>query len=195
MVKNKNFEQKKNTMFVFNVKSNISKNEQIIRIDRMNNLSFNNSDLINNHYIIIGIEQLLDTIYNGNYYMYEILLTLYNNNFEDIEKQKFVNLLIKISAYIIKIDNLCDNMIYYIQNEKNNYIQYTLWKLIYIISGKHNPFQIDSHKIDFEIKNNSTNVIQLKNLIFYSYSKYKKYKNTYIENEYQIIKKQFLNYI
>jgi hypothetical protein len=186
---------KKNTMFQFNVKSNISKYEQIIKINKMNNLSFNNSDLIHNNYIVIGIEQLLDSIYNGNYYMYEILLVLYRNNYDDdIKKKNFVNLLIKISAYIIKIDSLCDNMIYYIQNEENNYIKYTLWKLIYIISGKHNPFQIDSHKIDFEIKNNSSNVIQLKNLIFYSYSKYKKYKNTFIKNEYQSIKPLFLNY-
>jgi hypothetical protein len=192
MIKDK---KSRKTMFEFHVKSNISKIEQIIRINRNNNLSFNNSDLIHNNFIVIGIEQLLDSIYNGNYHMYEILLTLYKNDYEDIQKNKFVNLLIKISAYIIKIDNLCDNMIYYIQNEENNYIKYTLWKLIYIISGKHNPFQIDSQKIDFEIKNNNEDVIQLKHLIFYSYSKYKKYKNTFIEHEYQIIKQQFLNYI
>lgn len=187
---------KKTTMFQFNVKSNISKIEQIIKINKMNNLSFNNSDLIHNSYIVIGIEQLLDSIYNGNYYMYEILLALYKQNYdEDIEKKNFINVLIKISAYIIKINNLCDNMIYYIQNKENNYIKYTLWKLIYIISGKHNPFQIDSQKIDFEIKNNNSNIIQLKNLIFYSYSKYKKYRNTFIEHEYQFIKQQFLNYI
>lgn len=181
-------------MFEFNVKSNISKNTQIIKIIKNNNLSFNNSDLIYNNYIVIGLEQLLDCIYNGNYYIYEILLKLYKYNYQDNEKKKFINLLIKISSYIIKIDNLCDNMIYYIQNEKNNYIKYTLWKLIYIISGKHNPFLIDSNKIDFEIKNNSNDIIKLKNLIFYSYSKYKKYKNTIIDNEYQYIKQEFLNY-
>jgi len=182
------------TMFSFTVKSNIMEFEQTIHIVRYHNILFNNKQFITMNNITLSIEQFLEEIHNGNYYVNEILIKMKKIVFDDESINKLVSAIIKVSACIINNSKLCKNMIYYINQPENNFIRYTLWKLSYIVGSTHNPINIKNISIDYENKERmDIDILKVKNQIIYTYDKYK--KNLEYNDEYNFLKDSLLNYI
>ena len=187
------------TMFTVDVKSNIVDFVQKINVIKNNNNFFNDKQFISSKNITIGLEQFLDCINNGNYYAYEILINLNKKKFDNPKINNLVNVIFKICVYAINNSKLCDNMIYYINDNKNNddndsiHIQYTLWKLSYIVSGR-NPLNIESNHIDYEIKNRD-DLLQVKKHIIYTYDQYKKLNESKTNDDYIFLKNNLKAYI
>ena len=187
--------KKLKVMFTFDVKSNIVDFVQNIDIIKTNNNYFNVKQFISSKNITIGIEQFLDCIINGNYHACEILINLNKIKFDNFLINNLVNAIFKISVFNIKISKLCENMIYYINDHKNNYKQYTLWKLSYIVSGR-NPLSIESNQIDYEIKyRNNIDLLKVKKHIIYTYDQYKKFNESKTNDDYIFLKNKLNLYI
>ena len=197
---NKGFSKfnKPKAMFTTYVKSNIVDFGQTINVIKNNNNFFNDKQFISSKNITIGLEQFLDCIINGNYYAYEILINLSKKKFNNPVTNTLVDLIFKICIYSIKSSKLCDNMIYYINDSKNKYKKYTLWKLSYIVGGT-NPLFIESKQIDYEIKyreyRDNIDLLEVKDIIIFTYDKYKKFNESKMNDDYIFLKNKLNSYL
>ena len=189
---------KPKAMFTTYVKSNIVDFGQTINVIKDNNNFFNDKQFISSKNITIGLDQFLDCIINGNYYAYEILINLSKKKFNNPVTNILVDLIFKICVYSIKNSKLCDNMIYYINDSKNKYKKYTLWKLSYIVGGL-NPLFITSKQIDYEIKyreyRDNIDLLELKDIIIFTYDTYKKFNESKMNDDYIFLKNELNSYI
>ena len=194
MGKKVNKYKKLKVMFSFDVKSNILDFSQKINVTKFDNIYFNESLFSNSIEINIGYSQFLDYVINGNYYACEILIQLNNITFKEDIINNLIDVIFKICLFNIKTNRLCNSMIAYIKKSENRYINYTLMKLSYIISGKILALNIKTKDIDYEIKNKE-DLLNFKDKIIYTYDKYKKNDNTTHNKEYTFLKDELSNFI